>query len=150
MNCAICREELISNKHKLECEHVFHLNCIISWFRSGNGDCPLCRASPHTYLTYHDIRSRAKIIRRQSRGKNVPKKLKKIVQRLRKIEEKVKELIKKKYKIKIDNRDIFKSHTKLCKDVRRAKGKLRMTEKELGLYEDDNIKVPFLKKIYYC
>ncbi len=28
------------------CKHVFHTECIMQWFRSGNGSCPMCRDEP--------------------------------------------------------------------------------------------------------
>ncbi len=42
--CAICRGVLESDiYHKLsECNHQFHSECIIQWFRSGGNICPLC------------------------------------------------------------------------------------------------------------
>ena len=42
MECVICHETMKS-VHTLECGHSFHVPCIISWFRSGKGNCPLCR-----------------------------------------------------------------------------------------------------------
>ncbi len=47
MDCAICQDSLHeSTTHKLECGHEFHTNCILSWFRSGQKSCPLCRNEP--------------------------------------------------------------------------------------------------------
>ena len=44
MDCAICQDSLHeSPTHKLECGHEFHTNCILSWIRSGQKSCPLCR-----------------------------------------------------------------------------------------------------------
>ena len=44
MSCPICTEEL--NEKDLyilpECDHMFHIDCIISWFRTGNPRCPYC------------------------------------------------------------------------------------------------------------
>ena len=42
--CGICREELeCSQCYTLpECNHRYHTNCIISWFRNGDSRCPYC------------------------------------------------------------------------------------------------------------
>ena len=41
--CAICLSIINEkNKHKLDCNHVFHIDCIINWFRNSNGNCPCC------------------------------------------------------------------------------------------------------------
>ncbi|CAN1171499.1 E3 ubiquitin-protein ligase RING1-like, partial [Linum perenne] len=49
--CTICLEEMGSGESrdgggmrviKLECRHVFHESCLVSWIRTSNG-CPLCR-----------------------------------------------------------------------------------------------------------
>jgi hypothetical protein len=44
--CSICRMEFDENKTKLKkCNHSFHNDCILSWFKSiNNYTCPLCRA----------------------------------------------------------------------------------------------------------
>jgi len=42
--CGICREELeCSQCYTLpECNHKYHTNCIITWFRNGDSRCPYC------------------------------------------------------------------------------------------------------------
>ena len=42
--CIICLESLENEpQYKLpECNHSFHQNCIMHWFRDGNNKCPLC------------------------------------------------------------------------------------------------------------
>ena len=42
--CTICRENFENNSivRKLNCNHIFHLNCIDTWFES-NIRCPVCR-----------------------------------------------------------------------------------------------------------
>ena len=42
--CGICREELECGQcYTLpECNHRYHTNCIISWFRNGDSRCPYC------------------------------------------------------------------------------------------------------------
>jgi E3 ubiquitin-protein ligase synoviolin len=40
--CAVCREEMTSNLKKLPCNHVFHTNCLRSWFQRQQ-TCPTCR-----------------------------------------------------------------------------------------------------------
>jgi len=44
-SCSICLESLNENdKHIIEeCKHEFHNVCLISWLRSGNTSCPICR-----------------------------------------------------------------------------------------------------------
>ena len=42
--CSICLDELKDNTHELdECKHTFHSKCLISYLRTGNRSCPLCR-----------------------------------------------------------------------------------------------------------
>ena len=47
--CSICLSELKENEklHILDCNHTFHTDCIIEWFRkSNNGKCPCCMDTP--------------------------------------------------------------------------------------------------------
>ena len=46
--CPICQEEITSERCELECKHVFHSKCIVSWAvkkaqKSQKANCPLCR-----------------------------------------------------------------------------------------------------------
>jgi hypothetical protein len=56
VDCAICMNSItnevaanengITAHYKLpECGHIFHTNCIISWFRQGSNLCPMCRTT---------------------------------------------------------------------------------------------------------
>ena len=43
MTCSICLEEIKEDDFILEdCEHNFHVKCIMKWFRQGNKTCPIC------------------------------------------------------------------------------------------------------------
>ncbi|KAI4334486.1 hypothetical protein L6164_019172 [Bauhinia variegata] len=52
-DCAICLGEFEEGewlKHLPNCNHVFHVSCIDTWFRS-HSNCPLCRSHAHCHLT---------------------------------------------------------------------------------------------------
>ena len=41
--CSIRHETLDGDIYTLpECNHKYHSNCIITWFRTGKKSCPLC------------------------------------------------------------------------------------------------------------
>jgi len=42
--CAICHEDLSDNLYSLpECQHTYHTNCIMHWFRTAHNTCPMCQ-----------------------------------------------------------------------------------------------------------
>jgi len=42
--CPVCYTDIGNESHyTLECNHMFHTECAIQWFRRGNSSCPLCR-----------------------------------------------------------------------------------------------------------
>tara|TARA_S200000501_G_scaffold368661_1_gene406849 strand:- start:33 stop:539 length:507 start_codon:yes stop_codon:yes gene_type:complete len=101
--CCICHESLNDNIYSLpECNHSFHTNCIITWFRIGKNSCPLCQNSGINslkevqYNTNYIQRSVAyenfKNLRSYSRRKDAPLELKKKFKKLKKLEDKLKEL----------------------------------------------------------
>lgn len=48
-NCAICLEALETKQtHTLDCDHCFHTECQIEWFRRGQTTCPTCRSGDNT------------------------------------------------------------------------------------------------------
>ena len=128
--CPICHESMNNELYILpECAHVFHTNCILHWFRSGQNTCPLCMnkgINGTSDLNYGNERAALenyKKMRRQSRGKNAPKELIKAIARIKQLEKKHKTLIAnlKKYKNKVPvgktNREI---HTEWLYQTRKA------------------------------
>lgn len=49
--CAVCYTEFENEntKYTLDCNHSFHAECAIQWFRRGNSTCPLCRRGNPEY-----------------------------------------------------------------------------------------------------
>jgi len=102
--CAICLETInpddSSQSYKIDCNHEFHTDCIMKWFRLGNSNCPLCNDSPnintsfYTYTSYGTstyIDERYKVIKRISRKKDAPEALKKHIDKLKSLELELKE-----------------------------------------------------------
>lgn len=81
------------SRFTLECQHTFHTKCLMSWFRSQNEGCPLCRDGAHVRLSHMTAETRVRMLRRCARRKNADPKLKKLVMRLRTLEEKHKSAI---------------------------------------------------------
>ena len=51
--CSICHDAITENTSYTipECNHSFHNDCIIQWFRNYNSTCPLCReAGPGDFV----------------------------------------------------------------------------------------------------
>ena len=116
-NCSICFENIENNEYILpECDHKFHINCIMTWFRTGQKSCPMCRNNGinsgnnssntsltqiNNELTQYSWQYRRKLLnddylkmRLLSRKKNAPENLKKKVKKLKKMENKLKLLSK--------------------------------------------------------
>ena len=100
-NCLICHDKLCNeNSHKLECNHEYHVDCIISWFRSGNINCPYCNATPENcninyenyYYSKNEIMQKYLIIKKYSKKKECPVFLKKKIESIIKNENKLEEI----------------------------------------------------------
>ena len=102
--CAICLETINSDdssrSYKIDCNHEFHTDCIMKWFRLGNSNCPLCNDSPninqysytfYSYGTSTYIDERCKVIKKLSRKKDAPEELKKHIEKLKTLETEFKE-----------------------------------------------------------
>ena len=109
--CAICHDPLETNKYTIpECNHEYHTNCIMTWFRTGKNACPLCNNQGinniQQMIANTDWAQRRvayenyKQLRIFSRKKEAPIELKKMVIRLKKWEKKNKILIKETKEIK--------------------------------------------------
>lgn len=56
--CAICLEDIQDSKDKiLSCGHIYHDECINSWFETNADTCPICRAvqdqTPDIFYKYN-------------------------------------------------------------------------------------------------
>lgn len=158
--CAICHENLESNTHTLaECGHVYHTNCIMTWFRLPNGSnrCPLCNDSGINKIkdlknVHWSARQRAednyKIIRARYRGKKCPKHIKKMIERLKKMEEKYINICKKFKKFKgskseLTVHEIHKKYVKYRRDRWSLQRRIRSQKALIG-YQNNivNIIIP--------
>ena len=98
-DCAICHEKLENELYTLpECNHTYHINCIMTWFRSNNSSkkCPLCNQSGINnikdltnvpWISRKVAQENYKHMRILSRKKNAPKELVKKVEKLKKMED---------------------------------------------------------------
>ena len=123
--CPICRDDISGfNTCTLpECNHTFHADCLVSWFRSprdwcatdktGYGTCPLCRATPFgDGPSWCTVNGRVALITQLSRKKNgLHPKIQKMILKLKEAKKKEKEaaeeikLFRKKYKEYFDKWD---------------------------------------------
>ena len=102
--CAICHEDFSGDLYTLpECAHIFHTNCIMTWFRMNHNTCPLCNNCGVNKLkdigsVDYGMRNAAfmnyKRARAFSRRKNAPESLKKQITSLKKYEDKQKQFMK--------------------------------------------------------
>jgi hypothetical protein len=62
--CTICFENISeSQMYNLECDHCFHVDCIVKNIQSGNISCPSCRKLPDHLTSVHEsVDLRADII----------------------------------------------------------------------------------------
>lgn len=116
--CLICHDLLVGGEessennppHTLECKHKYHANCIITWFRSGNMNCPYCGdlgvnapkkerksrrgARRSMYRSWYDraiVDTKYERLRQYSRRKDAPTQLVKMVDKLRELEQELKD-----------------------------------------------------------
>ena len=164
--CCICHENLESETYTLpECNHTFHTNCIMTWFRapSGSNKCPLCNNSGINKLKDLDNlhwseRQRAeenyKKVRASSRRKDCPKHLKKMIEKLKELEKKQKDRIAEFKEFKISKQpdltvsEINKKFCKFRQDKWRLYRRIRRQKALIGFQQNVvNIIIPVKQDI---
>jgi len=164
--CCICHENLESETYTLpECNHTFHTNCIMTWFRapSGSNKCPLCNNSGINKLKDLDNlhwseRQRAeenyKKVRASSRRKDCPKHLKKMIEKLKDLEKKQKDRIAEFKEFKISKQpdltvsEINKKFCKFRQDKWRLYRRIRRQKALIGFQQNVvNIIIPVKQDI---
>lgn len=116
-SCIICLNDINDcNKHKLDCGHLFHTECIVNWFRTNNsnGRCPLCNDNTHSnvnflpWYTREYVHERCKVLRNYNRRKIAPTNLNKMFDKLKILEEKQKVMDIEFKEFRKENKDIYK------------------------------------------
>lgn len=145
-NCSICLQECAeSDIHTLECGHVFHCSCIVQWFRAGSSTCPMCRSDPEVALQVMGtcgVHERAERMWRIGNRDNAPTPLKRLVARVRQRKSSLKVLLLRAKEHKRIHKDTFVEQRTLSLRVQRTRRALRGLRQELGLYVDDNMRLP--------
>ena len=178
--CAICHENVdLSDNTSIytlpECNHCYHTNCIMTWFRMGKNRCPLCNnkgvnqnnkatsnirtmnaaLSGYSWdykkkLLEHDY----KLMRNFSRRKEAPKELKKQVKMLIKLEKKYKELKKEEREFlnsiptTLTVKDIKKKGIQIKRKYYKTQNKIAMMKRYIGLSNQNiNIIIPIKQNV---
>ena len=146
--CIICHEYLSSQSfHTLECNHSFHTSCICTWFRQGNASCPMCRdIGLDASLCWADAFARASELRRQSRRKTAPKRLKELVDHVKKAETKMNEIRKEIIQFRKDHQNIFKIFHNLRKRYTLSLHNIRSKKRILGTYASVEFPLPNIQR----
>lgn len=127
--CTIC-QDILDNGEQIhflpECNHGYHTNCILTWFRTGNNNCPCCgnrgvnfkepikqQASRGYRWNRWGFASRRRLnpnyirLRAFSFRKDAPKQLKEIVDKLKGYESELIEMVRE-FKEGAKERDVMK------------------------------------------
>lgn len=150
--CAICLNPLddASIKHTLVCNHAFHVECIIDWFRLGHNTCPVCRDNTlnntlQEQLGFLTLRERYKMLRRQARSKHAAAGLKKLVNRLKKAEDRERVAKRNLADFKKEHKEHFKSYRSFRTKRWKATANVHKLKRQIGVYVDPKTPAPRIR-----
>ena len=131
--CSICYEPLNdSQSYALECNHKYHTNCIVKWFRNDKSSCPLCNQT----LQYDNLSYMKKIdtineIKKLGRRKNCPKQIKDILNKIKVLKLKEKEFMSDLKTFMSENKKIIKRYSSSRRDRYKFRYKVKLLERRL-------------------
>ena len=134
--CCICYDEINLDNvdtYTLECNHHYHINCIMTWFRKGHDTCPMCN---DTSMNLSNISSLTRIetvkeIKKLGRRKSCPQNIKKQLNKIKLYNDKRQELKKKFRDYKKEHRNILNQYSKLRTDTWKQARTIRVAEHRL-------------------
>lgn len=149
--CVVCLDVVdASSAHTLDCEHVFHADCIIGWLRRGNMSCPSCRFDLNDntrHMPVMAIQERSRYMRNVARRRNAPSELKRLVAKIRVAECKEQELNKMAREFHRENREIMKESNRLRSRRYSARRRVYMLKSLLGIFHCTEFPLPALSVI---
>lgn len=111
--CSICLEDLSDNVTTLEdCQHKFHANCIVQWFRSQHTSCPECRGEPNRVMCKKSALVRFKYLKKQLKKKKDNKLLQNAFKKLERLKFNIRSRAEKRKAMREDIKQL-KKHAKV-------------------------------------
>ena len=144
--CSICLEELnnVNDTHELnECKHKFHSKCLITYLRTGNRTCPLCRGNANEFFYInpyisHDNNTAVSAVIKYTKKKNANKQIKKLVERYKNLKKKYKDaknnssILRKELKANKEYQELTKKRNKTRNNEWNAFRKVKKIERQLS------------------
>ena len=150
--CVICHETNGEQVYCIpECNHKYHTNCIMTWFRAGHNTCPLCnnkginaqtqnvQTQPTSLIDRLKALENYKELRKDSRRKDAPNELKRSVKSLRRMEAKMQANRKRKKEFMtskhpcLTGRELLNKHTEIKREGCRIERVIRRKKLLIGL-----------------
>lgn len=142
-NCTICLCATDNDdSHVLECNHSFHVQCILQWYRSGHSSCPNCRSTEFQHLGFSNAKQRASILRQRARRKDAPEFLKKAVQKVKRCQDRTRKKCKSVRAFRKKHRATLQRADALDKQYWRAQQVEKNALYQLGCMDVTGVVVP--------
>ena len=117
--CAMCRCAMTEDESIYtipECNHKFHTNCALQWYRQTNQtNCPLCRSEPDIWngINIGSRDGRIRLWKRLGRRKTCPKEVRKALDRLKRADENHKKAVREWLEYKREHKEFMKTFNKM-------------------------------------